>query len=132
MCVKERGPLPSPQPLLLRHSWSPPRGSGWDLLAGVSTVISLSSHKNPSAPLSPPNCCIYHQLFSACSAPHSARTFQIETYPSAPPADGAAAGSGCPTGRAAEGPSLPAPWQVVCHTDHSSWAGCQALCTEPW
>lgn len=40
--------------------------------------------QKPTAPLSFPNCCIYHQPFSACSLPHPTRTCQNRTLCSAP------------------------------------------------
>lgn len=103
----EGWPLLAPAPAAVAQLEASP-GRGWDLLAGVSAAISLSSHKKPSAPLSFPNCCIYHQPFSACSLPHSARMCQNRDTPRSLPRWSCWADAGCSTGRSAEGPSFPA------------------------
>lgn len=85
VCEEKGSRRPSPQPCCCGTAGASP-GHRWDLLAGVGMAISLSPHKKPSAPLSFPNCCIYHQPFSACSPPHSARMCQNRDIPAGPPA----------------------------------------------
>lgn len=82
VCEEKGSRRPSPQPCCCGTAGASP-GHRWDLLAGVGMAISLAPHKKPSAPLSFPNCCIYHQPFSACS-PHSARMCQNRDIPGRP------------------------------------------------